>query len=138
MRVVPNTRDDSVRELTPAAVTGKLEIPIGRLRKLAMGAGICRRIHGRRSVAVGRGRAVAPNVANSARRALMLVDAIDTGPRTACCRETRFALLLCVGADGRRRGLRGAYTLYNSRRTLRNGTPQPTSCCSALRHLGYG
>ena len=37
VKVVPNRRDDSVRELTPAAVTGKLSIPIGRLRKLAMG-----------------------------------------------------------------------------------------------------
>ena len=37
VRVVPNTRDDSMRELTPAAVTGRLEVPIGRLRKLAMG-----------------------------------------------------------------------------------------------------
>ncbi len=35
--LVPNNRDESVRRLTPAAVTGKLEIPIGRLRKLAMG-----------------------------------------------------------------------------------------------------
>ena len=37
VRLVPNRRDESVRELTPAAVTGKLAIPIGRLRKLAMG-----------------------------------------------------------------------------------------------------
>ncbi len=37
VKVIPNRRDDSVRELTPAAVTGKLSIPIGRLRKLAMG-----------------------------------------------------------------------------------------------------
>jgi aspartate-semialdehyde dehydrogenase len=37
VRVVPNERDASMRELTPAAVTGKLEIPIGRLRKLAIG-----------------------------------------------------------------------------------------------------
>src|SRR5207244_1168129 len=37
VRVVPNTRDESIRCLTPAAVTGKLEIPVGRLRKLAMG-----------------------------------------------------------------------------------------------------
>ncbi len=37
VRVVPNVRDPSIRELTPAAVTGKLEIPVGRLRKLAMG-----------------------------------------------------------------------------------------------------
>ncbi|HEY1329022.1 MAG TPA: aspartate-semialdehyde dehydrogenase [Casimicrobiaceae bacterium] len=38
VRVVANTREASMAELTPAAVTGKLEIPIGRLRKLAMGA----------------------------------------------------------------------------------------------------
>ena len=37
VRVIPNRREESVRELTPAAVTGKLSIPIGRLRKLAMG-----------------------------------------------------------------------------------------------------
>jgi aspartate-semialdehyde dehydrogenase len=37
VRLVPNTRDESVRELTPAAVTGTLGIPIGRIRKLAMG-----------------------------------------------------------------------------------------------------
>ncbi len=37
VKLVPNTRDESVRELTPAAVTGKLGIPVGRVRKLAMG-----------------------------------------------------------------------------------------------------
>jgi aspartate-semialdehyde dehydrogenase len=37
VRVVPNNREASMRELTPAAVTGKMEIPIGRLRKLSMG-----------------------------------------------------------------------------------------------------
>jgi aspartate-semialdehyde dehydrogenase len=37
VRIVPNTRDASTRELTPAAVTGKLEVPIGRLRTLEMG-----------------------------------------------------------------------------------------------------
>jgi aspartate-semialdehyde dehydrogenase len=37
VKLVPNRRDDSVRQLTPAAVTGKLAIPVGRLRKLAMG-----------------------------------------------------------------------------------------------------
>jgi aspartate-semialdehyde dehydrogenase len=35
--VVPNRKEESIRELTPAAVTGKLAIPIGRLRKLPMG-----------------------------------------------------------------------------------------------------
>jgi len=37
VRVVPNTREASMRELTPAAVTGMLEIPVGRVRKLSMG-----------------------------------------------------------------------------------------------------
>jgi aspartate-semialdehyde dehydrogenase len=37
VRLVPNTRSDSIRELSPARVNGTLEIPIGRLRKLAMG-----------------------------------------------------------------------------------------------------
>ena len=37
VKVVPNTRVDSVRDLTPVAVTGTLAIPVGRLRKLAMG-----------------------------------------------------------------------------------------------------
>jgi len=37
VRVVPNEKDASLRELTPAAVTGRLNVPIGRLRKLAMG-----------------------------------------------------------------------------------------------------
>ena len=37
VRVVPNTRDESIKRLTPAAVTGSLEVPVGRLRKLAMG-----------------------------------------------------------------------------------------------------
>ena len=34
VRVVPNEKEPSIRELTPAAITGKLEVPIGRLRKL--------------------------------------------------------------------------------------------------------
>jgi aspartate-semialdehyde dehydrogenase len=37
VRVVPNRREETLRELTPAAVTGKLEVPVGRLRKLRMG-----------------------------------------------------------------------------------------------------
>ncbi len=36
-KVVPNEREISMRELTPAAVTGTLVTPVGRLRKLAMG-----------------------------------------------------------------------------------------------------
>jgi aspartate-semialdehyde dehydrogenase len=37
VKVVPNTREDTLRELTPVAVTGTMTIPVGRLRKLAMG-----------------------------------------------------------------------------------------------------
>ena len=37
VHVVPNTKDASLAQLTPAAVTGTLQVPIGRLRKLAMG-----------------------------------------------------------------------------------------------------
>jgi aspartate-semialdehyde dehydrogenase len=37
VRLVPNTREASMRDLTPAAITGKLDIAVGRLRKLAMG-----------------------------------------------------------------------------------------------------
>jgi aspartate-semialdehyde dehydrogenase len=37
VRVVPNDRESSIRELSPAAVSGGLNIAVGRLRKLAMG-----------------------------------------------------------------------------------------------------
>jgi aspartate-semialdehyde dehydrogenase len=37
VKVVPNTREATVRELTPVAVTGTMTIPVGRIRKLAMG-----------------------------------------------------------------------------------------------------
>jgi aspartate-semialdehyde dehydrogenase len=37
VKVVPNQREASIRELTPAAVTGTLTLSIGRLRKLPMG-----------------------------------------------------------------------------------------------------
>jgi aspartate-semialdehyde dehydrogenase len=36
-KVVPNRREDTMRDLSPAAVTGKLETPVGRLRKMSMG-----------------------------------------------------------------------------------------------------
>jgi aspartate-semialdehyde dehydrogenase len=37
VKVIPNKRDASIRDLTPAAVTGSLSVPVGRLRKLNMG-----------------------------------------------------------------------------------------------------
>ena len=38
VKVVPNTREATLRDLTPVAVTGTLTIPVGRMRTLAMGA----------------------------------------------------------------------------------------------------
>ncbi|HEX6019084.1 MAG TPA: aspartate-semialdehyde dehydrogenase [Burkholderiaceae bacterium] len=37
VKVVPNEREATLRELTPVQVTGTMSIPVGRLRKLAMG-----------------------------------------------------------------------------------------------------
>jgi aspartate-semialdehyde dehydrogenase len=37
VKVVPNRREDTLKRLTPVAVTGTLDVPIGRLRKLRMG-----------------------------------------------------------------------------------------------------
>ena len=37
VKVVPNERQATLRELTPAAVSGTLSVPVGRLRKLPMG-----------------------------------------------------------------------------------------------------
>jgi aspartate-semialdehyde dehydrogenase len=37
VKVVPNNREDTLRDLTPVAVTGTMDIPVGRIRKLAMG-----------------------------------------------------------------------------------------------------
>ena len=36
-RVVPNTKEASMAELTPVAASGTLDIPVGRIRKLEMG-----------------------------------------------------------------------------------------------------
>jgi len=37
VKVVPNNREASIRELSPARISGTMAVPIGRLRKLAMG-----------------------------------------------------------------------------------------------------
>jgi aspartate-semialdehyde dehydrogenase len=37
VKLVPNTREATLRDLTPVAVTGTMTIPVGRLRKMAMG-----------------------------------------------------------------------------------------------------
>jgi aspartate-semialdehyde dehydrogenase len=37
VRVVPNRREETLKQLTPVAVTGTLDVPIGRIRKMKMG-----------------------------------------------------------------------------------------------------
>ena len=37
VKVVPNQREITLKELTPTAVTGTMSVPVGRLRKLSMG-----------------------------------------------------------------------------------------------------
>ena len=37
VKFIPNEREASIKELSPAAVSGKLSIPVGRIRKLNMG-----------------------------------------------------------------------------------------------------
>ena len=37
VRVVPNDRETTIRELTPAAVNGSLHVAVGRIRKMALG-----------------------------------------------------------------------------------------------------
>ena len=37
-KVIPNTKDETIHQLSPVAVTGTLDIPVGRLRKLSMGS----------------------------------------------------------------------------------------------------
>ncbi len=38
VKVIPNTKEDTLRELTPAKVSGTLDVPVGRVRKLNMGS----------------------------------------------------------------------------------------------------
>jgi aspartate-semialdehyde dehydrogenase len=37
VKVIPNTKDQTVTDLTPAAVTGTLTVPVGRIRKMTLG-----------------------------------------------------------------------------------------------------
>jgi aspartate-semialdehyde dehydrogenase len=37
VKVIPNEKEASIHELTPAKVTGTLSVPVGRIRKLEMG-----------------------------------------------------------------------------------------------------
>jgi aspartate-semialdehyde dehydrogenase len=37
VKIIPNTKEDTLKYLTPAAVSGTLSIPVGRLRKMNIG-----------------------------------------------------------------------------------------------------
>ncbi len=47
VKLVPNTKEATIRDLTPVAVTGTMSIPVGRVRKLALGPGLPRCLHHR-------------------------------------------------------------------------------------------
>ena len=72
VRVVPNRRDESIAGLSPALVNGTLHIPIGRLRKLAMGPEVSFGLHRGRSIALGSGRTLAPHAADPGRQARLM------------------------------------------------------------------
>ncbi|MGD8932878.1 MAG: Asd/ArgC dimerization domain-containing protein, partial [Chromatiales bacterium] len=38
VKVIPNQREITIQELTPTKVTGSLSVPVGRLRKMNLGA----------------------------------------------------------------------------------------------------
>lgn len=38
VKVIPNNKESSIKELTPLSVTGTLSVPVGRLRKLSLGS----------------------------------------------------------------------------------------------------
>ena len=67
VRVVRNERENSMRELTPAAVTGRMHIAVGRLRKLSMGGEFTRGVYGRRPAPVGGSGAFAAHAADTRR-----------------------------------------------------------------------
>jgi aspartate-semialdehyde dehydrogenase len=37
VKVIPNTKEKTIVDLTPAAVTGTLTVPVGRIRKMVLG-----------------------------------------------------------------------------------------------------
>ncbi|MCZ8487343.1 Asd/ArgC dimerization domain-containing protein [Vibrio lentus] len=45
VKVVPNDRDITAQELTPAKVTGTMSVPVGRLRKMSMGNDFQQRVY---------------------------------------------------------------------------------------------
>jgi hypothetical protein len=93
VKLIPNTKADSLAGLTPAAVSGTLTVPVGRVRKMKMGPEYVSGLHLRRSAALGSCGAAAPDAAHTAGEIetffLLLMKACP-GPRTVsgrglCC-----------------------------------------------------
>ena len=66
VRVVPNDKEATPRCLTPTAVSGTLNVPIGRMHKLKMGPEYRGRVHRGGSAALGGGGAVAADAGDFA------------------------------------------------------------------------
>ena len=64
VKLIPNTKAETLADLTPAAVSGTLTVPVGRVRKMKMGPQYHPGFHLRRPAAVGRRRAAAPDDAD--------------------------------------------------------------------------
>lgn len=80
VKVIPNQREPSLRELTPTAVTGTLSVPVGRLRKLPMG--------GEYLAAFTVGDQLLWGAAEPLRRMLRIVLDADAAPRAKAATRT--------------------------------------------------
>jgi len=80
VKVIPNQREASLRELTPTAVTGTLSVPVGRLRKLPMG--------GEYLAAFTVGDQLLWGAAEPLRRMLRIVLEADAAPRAKTATRT--------------------------------------------------
>ena len=110
VKVVPNEREASMRDLSPANVTGTLTVPVGRLRKLAMGGEYLSAFTVGDQL-LGRGRAAAPHAAHPARQvacpARELRAAVQIARRVGLtisrlARRVFMRVSACSGASGRR------------------------------------
>jgi hypothetical protein len=71
VKVVPNTREATIKDLTPVAVTGTMTIPCRPHPQAGHGPRVCGRLHYWRPIAVGRCGTPAPHAADSAGRLIV-------------------------------------------------------------------
>lgn len=109
VKLVPNQREISMQELSPTKVTGTLNVPVGRLRKLNMGSQFLGAFTVGDQLLWGAAGAVAPHAADSA-GALIAPVAIKTrvsqGPRVFLslryCHPWRYKALSVASIGGSR------------------------------------